>query len=577
MENSFLTAMHTTQHDEDNAALTWNGARSYATTATVKTQGALVDYLFKALRSTDEAQLRKLWLAAKQEDKNAAALLSFFKRDRFKGQQERKPFREMLIQEANSGDLERVIHWLPLIAYFGYPKDLLALAGTRAERAMLEFYCSVLLEDYRRMGLGKPVTTFGKFAPTEGGQFDKKHKLVGKMCKIISMMRGGETFSKKQYRTQILSSLRSYTGVPERSMCLNLWDSINYGSVPSRCMHNNKKAFERHSPTQWADYVKKLAEGKAKVNSALFPHDLAHKILSGGGFDQVAESQWKSMQEKARKEFAEFNMNGILVMCDTSGSMTSSISKETKVRCIDASLGLGLFFAEMLPEPWKDCILTFSGTPKFSKAKGNTLEQRLNSINIPIVENTNLQAALNLVLDTAVRGRIPHKDMPSILLIISDMQFDPSGSYSNTPFASKEDSNLTAMRKKFAGSVGPDGRPYAMPSIVYWNVQGATTDYPAQADSERVVMLSGFSPNVLRLVFTGTLDPVQLVRRAIADPRYDPVCQPTTVDWKSFLYQDFDRPERPPRQEKDGEKDGEEGEDDSDMGEMAKRVKVVTL
>ena len=568
MENSFLTAMHTTQHEKDNVAFTWNGARSYATTATVKTQGALVDYLFKALRSTNDEELRRLWLAAKAEDKDAAALLSFFKRDRFKGQQERKPFREMLIQEANHGQLERVIHWLPLIAYFGYPKDLLSLAGTLAERAMLEFFCAVLLEDFRRMGLGKPVTTFGKFAPTEGGQFDKKNKLVGKMCKIIAMMKG-ETFSKKQYR-QLTSSLRSYTGVPERSMCLNLWDSINYSSVPSRCMFNNKKAFERHSPTQWAAFVEKLAEGKAKVNSAVFPHDLTHECLTKG-YNPVSEEQWKTMQEKARKEFAEFNMNGILVMCDTSGSMESSISKETKVRCIDASLGLGLFFAEMLPEPWKDCILTFSGTPEFSKAKGKTLQERLASINRPIVANTNLQAALRLVLDTAVRGKIPHKDMPSILLIISDMQFDPSGSYGQTPFASREDSNLTAMRKKFAESVGPDGLPYAMPSIVYWNVQGASTDYPAQADSERFVMLSGFSPNILRLVFTGTLDPVQLVRRAIADPRYDAVCQTNPVDWKSFLYQDFDRPERPSREQ------NEEGDDDSDMGEMAKRVKVVTL
>jgi hypothetical protein len=570
MENSFLTAMHDAQHEQDNVAYTWNGARSYATTATVKTRGALVDYLFKALRSTDEAQLKRLWLAAKAEDKSAAALLAFFKRDRFKGQQERKPFREMLTLEANNGgmDLETVKRWLPLIAYFGYPKDLLSLSGTLAERAMLEFYCSVMLEDERRMATKKPVTTFGKFAPTEGGQFDRKFKLVGKMCQIIGMMKG-VSFSKKQYR-QLTSSLRSYTNVPERAMCLNLWDSINYSSVPSRCMHNNKKAFERHSPTQWAEYVKLLAEGKAKVNSALFPHDLAHKALRGQS-DQVAESQWKAMQEKARKEFAEFDMRGILVMCDSSGSMSSPISKETQVTCMDASLGLGLFFAEMLPEPWKDCILTFSGQPKFTKAKGTTLQQRLNSINDNIVSNTNLQAALDLILHTAVRGKVSRKDMPSILLIISDMQFDPSKSHTSTPFASQEDSNLVAMRKKFANSVAPDGLPYDMPSVVYWNVQGATSDYPAQADSERVAMLSGFSPNILRLVFTGTLDPVQLVRRAIADPRYDPVGQEEVVDWKSFLYQDFDRPEKVVVQQA-----GDDVEDSS-VGEVTKRVKVVNI
>lgn len=566
MEQSFLTAMHEEQHLSDNVAYTQNGARSYATTATISEKGGLLDYLFKALRSTPDSELRRLWLQAKLEDENAAGLLAFFKRDRFKGQQEKKPFREMLIFEVENGGLEKVIRWMPLIAYFGYAKDLLCLAGTQAEQAMLEFYCAVLLEDQRRMKNSQSVTTFAKFAPTEGLAFDKKHKLVGKMCNIIAKLENVAVFSKKNYRT-LLSSLRSYTRVPERDMCLGLWDSIDFKAVPSRCMKNNKKAFALHSPELWSEYIKALSEGKTKVNSALFPHDLAHEILTSysNEVDQVSEAQWRTMQEKARKEFQEFDMNGVLVMCDTSGSMTSAISKDTKVRCLDASLGLGLFFAELLPEPWKNCILTFSSRPEFRKASGNTLRERLTSIGQPIVENTNLQAALSLVLDTAVRRKVPRKDMPSVLLIISDMQFDPSGSYTTTPFASREDSNLEAMVKKYKASVAPDGLPYAMPTIVYWNVQGATSDFPATAGDKNVVMLSGFSPNILRLVFTGTLDPVQVLRRAIADPRYDPVVQTTPVDWKTFLYQDFSK------------KSTEDSDDAGEMEQVTKKVKVVTL
>jgi hypothetical protein len=340
-------------------------------------------------------------------------------------------------------------------------------------------------------------------------------------------------------------------------------------------MHNNKKAFEKHAPLEWAEYVKKLASGETKVNSNLFPHDLAAKILQGGGFDQVAESQWKAMQEKARKEFAEFDMSGILVMADTSGSMNSSIggyNSGCKTRCIDVSVGLGLFFAELLPGAFRDCILTFSSVPQFHKAQGTNLSERLRSINSAKWNmTTDFQAALSLVLNTAVKNSIPREDMPQILLVISDMQFNSCGN-NNT--------NLSAMKQQFASCLAPDGLPYTMPNLVFWNVNGTTSDFPAQADSDRVAMLSGFSPTILRLVFTGELNPVQIVRRAISDPVYDPVVQSEAVDWKRFLYADFDKRTREPSSEGGTEPmDLGEGEDSSsgEIGDVSKKVKLVTL
>jgi hypothetical protein len=526
-KNTFVTAMMQTNNEN---ATTWNGAKSYATTATVNQNGALVNYLFKALRDTPDEQQVKLWVEAKSEDANAAKLLAFFTRDRFKGKGERKPFQTMLKHEVEHGNLADVERWYPLISYFGYPKDLLCLAGTKAEHSMLTFFCKVLVEDERRAREMKPVTTFGKYAPTEGGEHDKKFQLVGKMCKILSGLIGKEC-SKKNYR-QTITALRAYMKVPERLMCLNLWHTINFSGVPSRCMHNNKKAFEKHAPTEWAEYVKKLASGETKVNSNLFPHDLAGKILRGGGFDQVAQSQWETMQAKAKAEFKEFDMTGILVVADTSGSMSSTIGK-TQTRCIDVSVGLGLFFAEMLNGPFKDCIITFSETPQFHKAVGTNLVERLRSISSAHWGmSTDYQKVHRMVLETATRNKVPREHMPAIILTVSDMQFDPLWCGRT---------NFDGVKTLYAQSCAPDGRPYDMPQMLFWNVNGATSDYPAQADSANVGLLSGFSPTILRLVFTGELNPVQIVRRAIADPCYDVVIQPEPVDWKRYLYADFEK------------------------------------
>ena len=103
-DNLFVTAAEADERERDNAtARTWNGAKSYATTTTMRAGGELVNYFFKALRSTPVETLEKLWTAAKHEDETAAYLLSFFTRDRFKGKGERKPFQEMLKHEVVKG------------------------------------------------------------------------------------------------------------------------------------------------------------------------------------------------------------------------------------------------------------------------------------------------------------------------------------------------------------------------------------------------------------------------------------------------------------------------------------------
>jgi hypothetical protein len=325
--------------------------------------------------------------------------------------------------------------------------------------------------------------------------------------------------------------------IPERKMCLNEWHTINFSAVPSRCMFINKKAFARHDPERWAEFEAALADGTATVNAQLFPHDLCYQILQGGQntHDAVAQKQWDTLKAKVAKEFAEIDLSGVMVMSDVSGSMTCAAGGKTKVRCLDVSVGLGLFFAELLPKPWKDMVLTFSSRPEFHKIKGTTLYERLTNLKGAHWEmSTNLQGALDLMLSTAVRNKVPAKDMPSTLLIISDMQFNPtwSGSYGS------ERTNLAMMRRKY------ESAGYPMPVIVFWNVNAQPKDFPAQADMDSVAMLSGFSPSILRLVFTGEVNPVNIVKNAISDPRYEVINQRTPVDWKKFLYADFEPAEK---------------------------------
>ena len=83
--------------------------------------------------------------------------------------------------------------------------------------------------------------------------------------------------------------------------------------------------------------------------------------------------------------------------------------------------------------------------------------------------------------------------------------------------------------------------------MIFWNLRGDTRDYPASADTPGVDMVSGFSPNLLKLFLQGDLeemlaemvlvdeagkevapakpkvDPMVTVRKALDDARYTPV------------------------------------------------------
>ena len=48
------------------------------------------------------------------------------------------------------------------------------------------------------------------------------------------------------------------------------------------------------------------------------------------------------------------------------------------------------------------------------------------------------------------------------------------------------------------------GEPWPVPEITFWNLRGATSGFPAEADKSGVRLLSGFSPSLLKLILEGS-------------------------------------------------------------------------
>jgi hypothetical protein len=179
---------------------------------------------------------------------------------------------------------------------------------------------------------------------------------------------------------------------------------------------------------------------------------------------------------------------------------------------MDVSIALGLYVADKLTGPYKDTFLTFNDRPELQTLRGDIVTKVNQLRRAAWGMNTNIEAAFNLILDTAKRAQAPQSDMPDVLLILSDMQFDRCARYGDT---------MQAMMKAKYAAAG-----YKVPTVVFWNLNAAYGNGPATQFDQGVMMVSGFSPAILKAVLSASLDdisPWALMVNVLNGERYSPV------------------------------------------------------
>jgi hypothetical protein len=97
--------------------------------------------------------------------------------------------------------------------------------------------------------------------------------------------------------------------------------------------------------------------------------------------------------------------------------------------------------------------------------------------------------------------------MPKRLFIISDMQFNEIDRDSSTNFAEIE--------RKYAES------SYDRPQIVFWNVNGSSTDFPVTIEDDGTCLVAGASPSILKgIINSKNFDSVSIMRETLDQERY---------------------------------------------------------
>jgi hypothetical protein len=443
-------------------AITANGAVTHSTSL-----NACLDLFFiaGASRRMQESDIIVMFERARAENKDLAYKILFWARDARGGAGEKRFFQVLMnhISKQYAYEYDQLAIHIP---EFGYWKDVFKIENPTDNN--LNWIATQLDESSN-------ANLLAKWFPRKGKWFSAMHRYL--------------KLTPKEFRKKLVSM----TKVVETQMCANEWDKINYGQVPSVAMNQYRNTFLTHDRVRYVDYIADVKAGKQKINaSVLFPHQLYQAINKGEDADAV-EAQWDNLPD-----YMADTTERIIPVCDVSGSMEGLP--------MDVSVSLGIYISERNKGIFKDAFLTFSERPEMNYLTGS-LSQRMRQLSdADWGMSTNLQATFDLILNSAVRESLPESEMPTKLLIISDMEFNE---------ADRHQTNLDSIRQKYSNA------GYKMPEIVFWNVNGRMGNVPASVNDSGIGLVSGFSPSILKSILKGEIySPLQLMLDTVDTARY---------------------------------------------------------
>jgi hypothetical protein len=464
MTNSLVDALRTRDNQTENGMVTNSS-----------TLNACVDLFFTigAMRGQDKKRLVANFSKAFNENPLVALRTMFWARDVRGGAGERQIFKDLMVYLAEN-HVESLAKNLSYVAEYGRWDDLLVLFGTKLDTQAKNLIVNALNENN---GL------CAKWMPRKG----KEAIALERYMKLTP----------KAYRKMLVEK----TKVVEQLMCSNQWGIVTYEHVPSVAMARYGKAFGKHDATRFDAYK----NGDTKVNaSAVFPYDVLKTLQRG---DQtMAVKQWDALPN-----YMEGSNERVLPVCDVSGSMSSPVGKNGNVTCMDVCISLGLYISERNEGKFKDAFVTFSETPKLQYLNGklNDRYRQLQSADWGM--STNLEAVFTLVLNQATKFNLPESEMPTTLLIMSDMEFNQATRHKQTA--------LDMIREKY------ETAGYTMPKLVFWNIQSRNAgNFPVQVSDNGTALVSGFSPAILKSLLTGEdMSPIGIMNKTVNSARYEPI------------------------------------------------------
>lgn len=431
----------------------------------------------KMLFETDPVSLGRLFL---------------WSRDCRGGAGHRDPIRKLILLTENK-NVKFSLALAARLPELGYYKDLIYLYSKSNKPDLKQGIMDLFIIELSNALKEKRFSLLAKYLPRKGDlavQFRNELKL-----------------SPKTYRKVLVQLSKTV----EQQMCAKDWENINFEHVPSIAMMRYRKAFERHG-ANFQKFQEDVAAGKVKLNSSqLTPGEIVNKAFNTSSRDETQQlyftNAWNSLPD-----YLEGSDERWLPVIDVSGSMTCSAGKNTSLCCLDVAIGLGLYLTERNNGIFKNQFITFSSDPSIVDLKNKkfaTLKDKLSYIkNADWGTSTDIEKVFNLVLKTAVANNLPESDMPTKVVIFSDMEMNQ---------CTNVNERLLQMIENKYKVVG-----YKMPQLVFWNLHARGGNMTVNLNDNGACQVSGYTTSIMKnLTRLEQYTPLSVMMETIGSERYN--------------------------------------------------------
>ena len=447
-----------------------------------------------ALREAGEAEIIVRFTRAFAEHPTYALRTLFYARDVRGGLGERRLFRVLLrhLAFAAPASLEKNLKFVP---GYGRWDDLLVLLGTPLEDAAVRLIRAQLTEDLRAAWEEQPVSLLAKWLPSVNTSSRAARRQARRLAVLFGMREA-------DYR-RMLVRLRRRIALIENALRTRDY-TFDYAKQPSKAMFKYRAAFWRNDVERYKAFLSRVEHGEERLHTGtLYPYEII-RPLSAAVAPQIPKEEaraldvtWSALPDYTHGENA-------LVVLDGSGSMYWGGNPLPS----SVALSLAIYFAERNTGAFHGHFITFSQNPRLVEIAGTAIVAKtLYCRTFNEVANTNLEAVFRLLLRAAVKNRVPQEELPSVLYIITDMEFDACT-------VDADVTNFERAQELFAEA------GYALPRIVFWNVQSRRRQQPVKMNEQGVTLVSGCSPSIFSMVVDGRITPYEYMEQVLRSERY---------------------------------------------------------
>lgn len=272
------------------------------------------------------------------------------------------------------------------------------------------------------------------------------------------------------------------------------YNSIDFNTIPGIVLKKmvDSKFLDNHNLTdKYFEWIK--TQDTVKYNG--YVHDLFTDLTDKSSLARMltTEAQFQHLVKNTKLS------SNLLVVRDTSGSMTAAIKEGSKVTSFNVAKAMALYFSYFLKGEFSDCWVEFNRNAEMHKWNGGTAVAKWFHDTSSAYGSTNFLAVIDLLVSIKERG-VAESEFPEGILCLSDGEFSNNGCFNQTNYkAAIQKLKDAGFSKEYIDNF----------KIILWDIPNTfygnrvKNKFEESADTPNFFHIAGFDGSIISFIVEG--------------------------------------------------------------------------